>query len=97
MHRRFANSVMAELFESGRLVDLILALLVVEAAVVCILALTGRITAVATAWIFNLAAGGCLLLALRAVLEGADWRVAAAWLGAALLAHLADVAFRLRS
>lgn len=88
---------MAELFESGRLVDLILAVLVVEAAVVGILVLTGRITAAATAWIFNLGAGACLLLALRTVLDGAGWKVAAAWLAAAFIAHLADVAFRLKS
>jgi hypothetical protein len=44
----------------------------------------------------NLAAGACLLLALRAALTGASWPPVAAWLLAALLANLVDLAERLR-
>jgi hypothetical protein len=37
------------------------------------------------------------LLGLRAVLVGADWRLAGFWLGLAGLAHLGDLLQRLRS
>jgi hypothetical protein len=45
----------------------------------------------------TLAAGGFLLLALRAALAGAAWGWVAAFLGAALAAHLVDLTWRIRS
>lgn len=88
--------MMAEFFESGRVVDLILALIVVEAAILCGLALVWRDRVPVTGWLFNLAAGACLLLALRAVLSDAAWPVAGVWLVAALIAHVGDLIQRLR-
>lgn len=88
---------MAALFESGRIVDLILALMILEAAALVALAraFPGRIRLAGL--LFNLAAGACLLLALRAVLNDAGWPVAGAWLALALVAHLADLNQRLRA
>jgi hypothetical protein len=50
----------------------------------------------AAALMANLAAGGCLLAALRAALAGADWPWIAVALLAALAAHLADLRLRWR-
>lgn len=88
---------MAALFESGRVVDLILAIMAIEALLFVILAISWRARLPIAGLLFNLAAGGCLLLALRAVLTGADWVVAGAWLAAALVAHVADLIQRLMS
>ena len=85
---------MSALFASGRIVDLILLLVLAEAA--ALLALhraTGRGPPPA-ALLPNLAAGACLLLALRAGLRGATWPVVAACLLGSLVAHLADLRSR---
>lgn len=87
---------MAELFDSGRIVDLILALMLVEAVVICGLALIWRVRIPVAGLLLNLAAGACLLLALRAVLTGAGWALAGVWLTLALLAHVSDLVHRLR-
>jgi len=84
----------AELFAGGRIVDLVLALVVLEALALWIHhRRTGRGIAPAD-FLPNLAAGACLLLALRAALAGSGWIWIAAWLAAALAAHLADLARR---
>lgn len=85
---------MAELFASGVIVDLILLLIAVEAAL--LYALTrwiGRGPSLAEL-LPNLLAGAFLLLALRAVITGAEWKWTAACLAAALVAHLADLRSR---
>lgn len=87
---------MAELFASGRVVDLILALIAAEAAALAVYRQRTRRGPALPDLAANLMAGACLLLALRAALAGAGWEVSAAWLGAALLAHVADLARRWR-
>ncbi|CAL8977144.1 hypothetical protein RHODGE_RHODGE_00394 [Rhodoplanes serenus] len=88
---------MAELFVSGRVIDLILILVVIEAVGLAVLArLTRRVPRIGTL-LPNLAAGACLLLAVRAALAGAAWPWVAAALLAALVAHLADLGTRLRA
>jgi hypothetical protein len=89
--------MMASLFESGRIVELIVAAMALEALVFAALHLRGRLRVPVAGLLLNLAAGACLLLALRTVLVGADWRVAGAWLAAAGLAHLGDLGLRLRA
>lgn len=82
---------MAALFESGRIVDLILGMMLLEALALGIwrrrtgrgVPLPGLLT--------NLAAGACLLLALRAALGGDGWEMVAVWLGAGLATHVADL------
>jgi hypothetical protein len=87
---------MAGLFESGRIVDLILLLMILEALAILGWALLRRARLPITGLLLNLAAGACLLLALRAVLLGSGWTVAGAWLAGALGAHVADLIVRLR-
>ncbi|MET0705773.1 MAG: hypothetical protein ABWY82_02855 [Tardiphaga sp.] len=82
---------MAEWFASGRLVDLILALVVVE---VIALALYWRATrrGVPLADLLpNILAGAFLLLALRLSLGGFGWQPCCACLAAAGVAHLVDL------
>ena len=87
---------MIELFRSGRIVDLILALVLLEAiALVWLRAKRGAGPGL-LALGGNLAAGACLLLALRGALAGSDWRQTALWLLAALVAHAFDLYARWR-
>jgi hypothetical protein len=88
---------MAELFASGRLIDLILGLVLIEAVV-----LTGfhRFTGKGVSprdLVGLLLAGSFLLLAVRAALVGAAWVWVGLWLTLALFAHLADLTMRWRS
>lgn len=84
----------AELFATGRIVDLIPALVVLEMLAVTILRWrTGHGIAVVD-FISSLAPGVALLLAFRAQAGARDWTPAAAWLVVALVAHLADLVRR---
>jgi len=79
----------------GAIVNLILALVVVEfIALAWWRVRRGRGVPIASLAV-NLAAGGSLLLALRAGLAG-DQTMILVWLAAAGLAHAADVALRWR-
>jgi hypothetical protein len=84
-------------FTDGRIVDLILALLVIEAvALLTYRRLTGHgIPAVGL--LTNLLAGAFLLMALRSALIESHWALTAAWLAAALIAHIADLTQRWRN
>ncbi len=82
---------MSTLIASGHVVDIILALVAVE---FLLLAAYRRRTGRGIALYdiaFNLMSGASLMLALRCALTGAAWPWIAAWLLAALLAHLADL------
>ena len=88
--------LMAEWFASGRFVDLILVLVMIEA--VCLVLYsrsTGRGVAPADL-LPNLLAGAFLLLALRLSLGGAGWQLSCGSLAAAGLAHLVDLGRRWR-
>ena len=85
---------MSELFASGRIVDIILALTAAEAV---FLVLHHRITGrgpAPTAFLGTLLSGVGLMLALRGALAGASWEWIALWLLAALAAHVGDLWWR---
>lgn len=82
---------MQELVESGRVVDAILVLILVQIAGLAWLRHRYRIGPSPRDLWPTLAAGAALLLALRAALVGAHWTVVAAWLALAFVAHLADL------
>ena len=87
---------MSELFSSGRLVDGIIALMVVEGAGLALyFRRTGHGVPLAGLAI-NLVAGAALMLALRGALVGAHWTTIALCLAGALIAHLIDVWYRWR-
>jgi hypothetical protein len=87
---------MADLFASGRLVDLILTLVVLEAAALLLYWRLARRGIAPFDLLPNLCAGAFLLLALRATLAGGGWMIASGCLAAAGLAHLTDVYRRWR-
>ncbi|MEM1025277.1 MAG: hypothetical protein AAGD10_02185 [Myxococcota bacterium] len=84
---------MADWIASGRAIDAILVLLVLEAMVLPWL-LPGVRRSAALA---NLAAGAFLMLALRSALAGWDWRLSALFLALSLPAHLFDLRIRAES
>ncbi len=88
---------MAEFIQSGRVADLVMLCLIVEASLLGVWRWrTGR--GLSWASIAALAVPGMMLaLALRAALTGAWWGWVAISLGAALLAHLADLHWRIRA
>lgn len=88
---------MAELFHSGLIVELILALVVVEAL---LLAASRRFLGKGPSvgeWLPNLMSGAALLLALRLTIGQAAWPWVAAMLALSLAAHLTDLARRFRA
>lgn len=86
---------MESLFASGRIIDLILVLVVLEiAALPWLLKRLASRTTLAEL-LPNILAGAALLLALRLSITGADWMWIGATLFAALLAHLLDLGKRL--
>lgn len=87
---------MEALFASGRVVDVLLAAVLVQgAALLAHAALTGRGVPPASL-AATLAAGWFLLLALRTTLAGAWWGWTGLALLAALAAHLIDLRLRWR-
>jgi len=85
------------LIANGRLIDLILAFIAVEAVALLIYwRSTGRGLAPVSI-LLMLLPGACLLLALRGALIDAGPEFILLWLAAALIAHLADLWRRFRS
>lgn len=85
-----------EFFGSGRIVDLVLAMMIVEAIA---LGLYFRFTARGipfTDLLINLASATCLLVALRAALTGQSWIWVASGLVASMFGHLLDLSRRWR-
>jgi hypothetical protein len=84
------------LFASGRIVDLILAITVLEGVMlVALYRRTGRGVAPADL-LTNLASGLSLMLALRGALVGVWWGWIGLCLAGSLVAHLADLRRRWR-
>ncbi len=79
------------LFTSGRAIDLILAVVAVEFAVLAWRRRSSHPGAAILDLVFWLAPGVCLLLALRCALTGRPWTFVWAWLAAALPVHVADM------
>jgi hypothetical protein len=87
---------MAELFASGRLVELILALVAIEVALLLILWRSKGRGVSPGDLLPNLCAGAFLLLALRLSLGGAGWKLCCGSLAAAGASHLIDLNRRWR-
>jgi hypothetical protein len=86
---------MSQLFASGRIVDLILGFVALEAL---LLGRYARHAAPRLPWrllLLGLVPGVALLLALRASLRGAPWPTIALCLTVALAAHLIDLRQRI--
>lgn len=87
---------MADLFASGRLIDGILILIVLEVlAIFLYRRSTGRGVAMPDL-LPNIFAGAFLLLALRASIAGGGWMPVSVCLACAGVAHVIDIGRRLR-
>jgi hypothetical protein len=85
---------MEEAFANGRIIDVIVGLMALEAAALLVLRrLSGRGPS-ALEIVVSLAAGLCLLLALRVALTDGRWELVAAALAASLVVHLTDLRLR---
>jgi len=81
------------LITSGRIADVILIVLVLEA--LCVGFFLARGGKNYLPYIAGLAAGGCLVLALRAALIDSGWLYVAVFLTLSLFAHAAEMGIRL--
>jgi hypothetical protein len=81
--------VLAALFESGRAIDIVLAVLLAEAIV-----LLWRRRSTPVGIVLALAPAACMLLALRTVITGGGWPLVMGWLLLSWPLHLADLARR---
>ncbi len=86
---------MQELFDSGRIVDLILVLMTVEGILLVLAKSRLGVGLNVRGALSVLLPGLGLLLALRAALADQSWTVVAAFLFASLVAHLADLRARM--
>ena len=86
-------SILEQLISSGRIVDIMLAVFVLEIAALRLF--RGKQIQLLPL-LANIGAGGSLMLALRAALTEAGWMWIAAWLIAALVFHVWDLSYRLR-
>ena len=78
-------------------IDVVLALVALEAVVLCVIGPRYWPRVSRLSLLAMLAAGAVLMLALRAVARGASLGEMMAWLALALVAHLVDLRFRLRA
>jgi hypothetical protein len=87
---------MIALFESGHIVDWILAFTLIEAAIIIAHHQRTGLGVTPGDLAGNLFSGVSLMLALRCALSGANWVWVGFWLFGALLAHLYDLNRRWR-
>jgi hypothetical protein len=85
---------MTEWILSGHVVDLILAVMVAEAIGLLVLWRWRGAGIAPVPLLANLAAGACVMMALRAALTGASPMTLALLLGLSFAAHLVDLAVR---
>jgi hypothetical protein len=83
-----------KLFQSGRIVDCILAFMAVEIIVLILLRKQGWLHAQLLDLVVNMGAGAALLLALRVALHGGAWQAIALWLSIALGFHAGELTVR---
>lgn len=84
------------LFVTGRIVDIMLLFVVLEAALLGLYRYRYNKGAKTAPLMITIAAGASLMLALRATLKASAWPVVAGWLLAAMMFHVIDLTSRLK-
>jgi hypothetical protein len=82
---------MTGLFSSGRLIDIVMVITLLEGAFLLTLHRTTGLGVAPRDFVLNMASGLCLMLALRLALSGAGWQVSALCLMAAGGLHAVDI------
>jgi len=90
-------NTLQSLILSGRVVDLMIALVVIEVLAVTVYKWRSGAGPSLAALIVNLGGGVSLMLALKAALVDAAWQSIVLCLVAALICHVADLALRWRA
>ncbi len=84
------------LVESGRIVDIMLAVIAVEVVVLVGYRLVKQRGLSIASIVLNVGAGGSLMVALKLLYDGAAWQLIAAALVASAVFHTGDLAYRWR-
>jgi hypothetical protein len=87
---------MTSFFSSGRVVDAVLAFMLIELVALVLVRERGARVFRPRDVVVNFGAGAALLLALRAALRGSQWQPVALWLLIALGFHVGDLWMRRR-
>lgn len=85
------------LVESGRIVDIMLAVIVVEVAALIAYRVIKRRGLSVASIVLNIGAGGSLMVALKLLYADAGWQLIAAALVASACFHTGDLVYRWRS
>lgn len=88
---------MEDLYRTGRIIELIAVLVLIEALVLAWLWRSRGRGLPPREFVGAMVAGALLMFAVRSALVAAPWVHTAAWLAAALIAHMADLALRWRN
>lgn len=88
--------ILENLIDSGRIIDIAIAVMALELLVLIALDRMGRLKVNISGLIVNLGAGGSLAMAVRASLTESSYLVIAGWLVSALVFHMLDVSSRVR-
>ena len=86
--------ILSELILSGRIIDIVLGVLILELLFISILYRTKGKGIPPYPLIVNIGAGGSLALAIKAAVTDAGWQWIAAWLIASLVFHVLDISAR---
>lgn len=88
--------LLRELILSGRIIDIVVGVLLLELVAISILYRTRGTGIAPYPLLVNIGAGGSLALAIKASLTGAGWQWIAGWLVASLVFHVLDLSTRWR-
>ena len=86
--------LLRELILSGRIIDIVLVVLLLELVAVTILYKTRNKGIPPYPLMVNIGAGGSLALAIKASVTGAGWQWIAVWLITSLVFHVLDLSQR---
>ena len=88
--------LLRELILSGRIIDVVIAVLLLELVAVSILHKTRGLGIAPYPLMVNIGAGGSLALAIKASITGAGWQWIATWLITSFVFHVLDLRTRWR-
>ncbi|MDJ0917420.1 MAG: hypothetical protein QNJ05_06605 [Woeseiaceae bacterium] len=86
--------ILSELILSGRIIDIVLGVLILELLLISMLYRTKGKGVPPYPLLVNIGAGGSLALGIKASVTGADWQWIAVWLVASLVFHILDISAR---
>jgi hypothetical protein len=91
---RTTAEMLQELVTSGRIVDIMIAFVIIEVVVLLVYRRVRGRGVAPYSLLVNIGAGGSLMLALRAVMSDASWAAVAACLVSSLVFHSLDIVDR---